>query len=479
MKRFVFSLIFLPAFYSLYAQNNEFELKVTLKPFKNKFIYLGYYYGKQKPIVDSVLLNNNSNGIFKRARKMEKGIYLVGYPGKTGYFEILIDKEQKFSVIADTVNLLNTIKFIGSPDNILFTGYQKFSADKGREIEANKTKLSFAKNNADSAKWEAAIKKIGNDIQVYRTNLIKQHPTSTITALLKAMREPEIPVVEKKPGVKYDSLFAYRYFKDHFWDDTYFYDERLARTTFFEPKVDQYFEQLVYPDPDSVIKELDWMLAYASANDEMQKFLLIKFVNRYITPKYMWDDRVFVYLFEKYFSEKSYPWLNEKGKKNIFDRAYSMMANQFGTQAADIALPDSTGKMQTLFSLSEPYTVVLFWDPTCSHCKEMLPKIDSIYRAKWKANKVEIFAIAKETDGNRKDWLDFVNGHHLDNWVHVYNSKSDNEARMNNNIPSYYQLYDVQTVPTLYLLDKDKHILAKKIPFEQIDEVLQYKLKGQ
>ena len=87
--------------------------------------------------------------------------------------------------------------------------------------------------------------------------------------------------------------------------------------------------------------------------------------------------------------------------------------------------------------------------------------------------------MAKETDGTKKDWLSFIGDHKLKGWEHVYNSKEANETRVKNNIPSYYQLYDVQVVPTLYLLDKNKSILAKKIPFEQIDKVLDYKLKGQ
>jgi hypothetical protein len=111
---------------------------------------------------------------------------------------------------------------------------------------------------------------------------------------------------------------------------------------------------LIYPHPDSVIKELEWMLAYASANDEMQRFLLVKFINRYLNPQYMWEDKVYVHLFEKYFSQKEYPWLTEKGKKTIFDRYYSMAANLFGSKAADIELPDSTGKTKSYTALPTP-----------------------------------------------------------------------------------------------------------------------------
>ena len=101
-----------------------------------------------------------------------------------------------------------------------------------------------------------------------------------------------------------------------------------------------------------------------------------------------------------------------------------------------------------------------------------------MYRSKWKNYGLKIFALAKETDGTKKDWTSFIEKNHLNDWVHVYYSKEDDKARTDANIPGYSQLYDVQSFPTLYLLDKDKRIIAKKLTFEQIDEMLQYKLKN-
>lgn len=40
-------------------------------------------------------------------------------------------------------------------------------------------------------------------------------------------------------------------------------------------------------------------------------------------------------------------------------------------------------------------------------------------------------------------------------------------------MPGYSQLFDIQTFPTLYLLDRDKRIVAKKLTFEQMDEVFE------
>src|SRR6476660_10347275 len=99
MKYLAVILVCLTSFFS-FAQNG-YEIKVTLKPFKNQYIYLGHYYGKQLPIIDSVKLDAQSTGVFKGPKKLGGGVYLVGYPDRSHHFEILIDKSQKFSISAD------------------------------------------------------------------------------------------------------------------------------------------------------------------------------------------------------------------------------------------------------------------------------------------------------------------------------------------------------------------------------------------
>src|SRR5574338_214172 len=465
-----------------FAQTSGYEIHVTVKPFKDQYVYLGYYFGKQLPVIDSVKLDDKCEGVFKGSKNLGGGIYLVGYPGKNGYFEILIDKQQKFSLVADTATIRTQgVQFINSPDNVLFKNYQQTMSSKGGMIEEDKTKLATAKNAADSAHWTAAIKKLDEEIQQYREGLIKNNPGTILSTLLIAMREPVLPPDLKVQHSKEDTIKAYHFFKEHFWDGVNFWDDRLAltRAGLFEAKLDKYFDQLVTPHPDSVIKEMDWMLGYASISDEMTKFLLLKFVNRYLNQKYMWEDAVFVHLFEKYFSDKTYPWLTDKGKQIITDRAYNLMANITGTMAADIELPDTAGTTRTLYGLNAPYVVVCFWDPTCGHCKEIIPKLDSIYKNKWKAQGLKVFSVAKETDGSKDDWMKFIQEHSLQDWTNVYYSKADEKERVNSGIPGYSQLYDVQSFPTLYLLDKDKRIVAKKLAFDQIDEILQLKIKGQ
>lgn len=476
MKRFLlFSFLLAPA--AFFAQEG-YEIKVTFKPFKNQYIYLGHYFGKSYPIIDSALLNDKSEAVFKGTQKLNGGIYLIGYPNKAGFFEILVDKNQKFSIKADTATIARGAGFEDSKDNTLFHSYQQQMSSRGRRINELQQQLKTAANKTDSARITAELLKTDKEVKDYREDLIRNNPNTLLTTLLVAMREPELTGNLKNPKNKEDSLTAYNFYKGQYWEGVGFWDGRLAYTTFFEEKLDKYFTQLVAPHPDSVIKEIDHMLGFASASEEMSRFLLIKFVNRYLNQKYMWEDAVFVHLFEKYFSNKNYAWLNDKGKKTITDRAYSLMANIMGSPASDIVLPDTSGAITGLYDLKANFTVVVFWDPTCGHCKEVLPRLDSFYHARWKAAGLKMFAISKETDGSKKDWLDFIRQQKLNEWVHVYYSKADDKTRIDNNIPGYSQLYDVQTFPTVYLLDKEKRIVAKKLSVEQTDDVLQIKQKG-
>jgi thiol-disulfide isomerase/thioredoxin len=474
MKRLLFSVLLFAALPAL-AQTG-YEIKVKLKPFKKQYVYLGHYFGKSYPIIDSALLDDNSEAVFKGSKPLNGGIYLIGYPNKAGFFEILVDKEQHFSVKADTTELAKGVKFDNSVDNELFNQYQQQMNAKGRIVNQLQQQYKEAKTNEDSMRLAAELTKADQDITSFRENLIKNNPDRLLAALLIGMREPILTGNLKDPKTREDSLASYNYFKSHYWDGVNFYDGRLAYTTFFEDKVDKYFNQLVVPHPDSVIKEIDWMMGYASASEEMSRFLLIKFVNKYIYQKYMWEDAVFVHLFEKYFANKEYGWLTEKGKKTITDRAYSLMANIMGTPASDIVLPDSTNKMQPLYEINADFMLVVFWDPTCGHCKEVLPRLDSFHVAKWKAEGMKIYAVARETDGTRKDWTDFISSHHLKDWINVFYTKKEDKARIDAGIPGYSQLYDVQTFPTLYLLDKDKRIIAKKLSVDQIDDILDMKL---
>lgn len=475
MNKILLSLLIALLCGSAAQSQSGHSIKLHLKPYTGGKVYLGYYYGKIKALADSAELNGASDGVFSGKDKLPGGVYFVVSPSRAILFELLIDSIQHFSISADTTNLPASVVFTGSPNNTVFQAYTKFTAEKGKEIMAAQKELATVRTSADSARLREKMKTLNTDIQHYRDGLITKYPHSLLTTLFHVLKEPVVPPAAKQPGGKYDSNYAYRYFKSHYWDGISFDDERLSRTPVFEPRLDKYFRDLVPPDADSISREADMMLLQARVSKPMFQYLMVYFVQKYVNPEYMGQDAVFVHLFEKYINTGQADFFTEKYRTFVNNRAYSLMANLIGRPAANLEMVDSTGASRPLYGVEAPFIVVCFWDATCSHCKEIVPKVDSIFQAKWKKEGVKLYGVM--VDGGKEAWLQFIKDHNLIDWIHVYETKEHQDAVEKAGQASFRQLYDVYQTPILYLLDKDKRIIAKKLSYQQLDEVINLKLQ--
>src|ERR1044072_1657249 len=126
MKR-LFTLATLLISCMLAKAQQGYNIPITLKPYKNTYVYLGYYYGRMKALADSALLDTNGKGVFKGKDPLPGGIYFIVSPRKEILFEILLDKQQQFSIAADSATLPNNVVFTGSQDNSLFHLYTRFT----------------------------------------------------------------------------------------------------------------------------------------------------------------------------------------------------------------------------------------------------------------------------------------------------------------------------------------------------------------
>jgi thiol-disulfide isomerase/thioredoxin len=454
------------------------NISITLTPLKNCKVYLGSYYGSPTNLVlmDSAVLNDKSQGVFRGSTKLTGGIYFVVTPQMTRQFDILMDNKQQFSIVADTSQKEKAV-ITGSVDNDLFKSYAAFTDTKGRRREQLLAEYRNPKSADDSARIATELGQIDKDLGVYRDDITKKYPSSLLAVLLNTMKRPTPPPMPMVNG-KLDSLYPYRYVKDHYWDDVNFGDDRILRTPFFIPKLDDYFKNMVSPDPDSIINEVKYILLSAKSGKEIYPYLLTKFTNKYINPEYMGQDRVFVYLFENFYAKGDTMLLNATSRKTIIERAYSLMANQLGQPAPVLDLTDTTGRTVSLYNVKAPFTVVAFWDPNCGHCKEEIPRYDSIYKAKWKKYGVAVYSV-NIYENEIPAWKKFLSEKQISpDWTQAYETKEARTAIERAGRPNYRQLYDIFKTPTIYLLDKDKRIIAKQLSLEQFDDLIEVKRKS-
>jgi thiol-disulfide isomerase/thioredoxin len=473
MKKY---LIFLfTALTTASANSQGFQVTFKAPGYTSGIAYLTYYMGNNFNIADSTAIGNNGIAIFKDSVRLAPGIYAIFFPGKTLRTEFLIGEEQVISVTADTSDLVNKTIVTGSKENILYDQYQKIAASKGRQMQQERQAFAASVTNADSVLHERKYNVLLKELNDFREGIIKNQSKSMMAALLNAMKEPPYPT--KIPVTRQDSIDNYNEYRKHYWDGISFMDERIVRTPFFPKKVERYYRDVIPPDADTIIKDVDYKLLLARSAPEMYKFLLNWLTDEFISPKYMGQDKVFVHLFEKYHSKGLSKWLNEKQMEAISRRAYMLMANLIGEKAADLEMLGTDDKPTSLYKLDADYTVIAFWDPNCGHCKEEIPRLDSIYRATWKNHNVKIFAVLTP-EGKvsvKPEWLKFIKENNISDWTHVYKTREMEDADYAAQRPGFRQLYDINMTPTIYLLDKEKRIIGKKLTLLQLNDLLEVK----
>ena len=318
MKKYILYFLATVCAATGFAQGYQITLKAP--QYKKGIAYLTYYMGPNLNVADSAAISVTGTAIFKGPNKLPGGIYVIVFPEKRLRAEFLIGKEQKINIKADTTDFLNKTIVIGSKENLLYVQYQKYVLQKGRQLEQERMAYAMSATAADSALHEKNYNLFNKELNNYRENISKTQPASMMAALLKAMKEPIVPIA--RPVTRQDSTFNYHYYKNHYWDGVSFMDERVIRSPFFLPRLERYYREILPQISDSIIKDVNYKLLLARTCPEMYKFLLNWLTDEYINPKYMGQDAVFVYLFENYHSKGLTSWLNEKQLDAISRRCY-------------------------------------------------------------------------------------------------------------------------------------------------------------
>jgi hypothetical protein len=479
------SLVAVSLFFLSHLQAQGYEIKVKIPNAKDAKLILGHHFANATTLYpdDTIKLDSKGIGVFKRKKVLPGGMYIVFFPERKSYFDILLGDNQKFSFETDTFDFVRKTKFTGSIENQLFFDYQNYLEDK--RILANK--LNEKRKTAVGAEKDSLNKQLDRltlHVKNYTQSLIANNPKTFVSTFLKSVQEIDVPPPPRDSnGNITDSLFQARYYKDHYFDNFDYSDQRLLRSPLYEQKVKTYFEKIIWQIPDSINKEIDRVLQRSKGNEEVFRYLLVTLYNMFASSQIMGMDAVYVHLGENYYLPYA-TWADStfKGKlrKDIAHKKPNLIGkiapdiklvqlpvDHFMASKVDTALKSNPylGNELSISKVKAKYLVLAFWEADCGHCKHVIPVLnDSVYPI-IKAKGAEILAIhtMSSVEGKRK-WIDFVNEHNMYGWINAWSPYSID----------YKDLYDIYSTPVIYVLDENKRILAKRIDMKQIEGVIDF-----
>jgi len=461
-KTFFFSGLFLLSF-SLAAmaggETKKYVLKFNLAGIKNSECYLGCHYGDKDYIQDTAKVDDKGNFQFSGDKELPGGIYFIMTKTKN-YFQFIIDKEQMFSMSADTVDFIKSMKVKGSDENALFYEYLNYVTqmhDKQVDLEKQ------VKDGPDKDGAKVKLDTLNSQVMAYKKGFIKKHSDLLLAKVFNAAEEPVVPPAPKLANGKTDSTFTFRYYKEHYFDNVDFTDGRLVRSPVFFPKIKEYLTRLTVQDPDSIIAAAEYLVQKAGKDKDMFKFIVAYITSTYEASNIMGMDAVFVHMAKKYYTPDQAYWVTASQLERIKERADQLDPILIGKHPPSLVLPDSNNVMQSFDSIHANFTILYFWDFDCGHCQKETPKLIRWYDS-IKGEGIEVYAIQTNESSTAK-WKDYVKAHKLD-WINVMDVFHTGG--------NFRHDYDVLTTPMLYLLDENKKIIAKKIDTEDLDKVLKH-----
>lgn len=456
--------IILVFFISSSVFSNGYNIRVKIDGLQDTTLLLGYHFGNRKYVKDTIRVDSNGSGVFTGDEALPGGVYLVVLP-EMNYFELLIDREQEFSVETTLENPVQNMKVQGSVENQEFMEYHRFMNEMQAASSAIQERLQAGRENPDSLQLlQSLARDIDRKVQEYWRSVIDKHPGSLLSNMVSAMKNPEIPELDIPEGTTNpDSLRwikGYEYNRKHFFDHIDFSDERLLRTPVLHNKLEHFFTRTIMQHPDSIIPEAVRVTELSRANDRVFQYVLVYLLNHYERSHIMGLDEVFVELAERYYLSGEAFWVTEETAGKLRERVERIKPNLIGRKAAEMKMNTPDGRTVSLHELDAEYTVIYFYEPNCGHCKVVTPRLNELYR-KYGERGLRVFAVY--IYGDMEEWTDYISANKLE-WINVFDPQNSTHFR---------HYYDIYSTPTLYILDSGKTIIAKRIGIETVEQMME------
>lgn len=135
--------------------------------------------------------------------------------------------------------------------------------------------------------------------------------------------------------------------------------------------------------------------------------------------------------------------------------------NRTGSTAADFAYVGRDGRRRTLRDTVGETVLLVFYDPECGHCMEVMASLRDDDAIRAAVNDGRLAVVAVFADGDRESWKrlpDVI----PDEWTDALDTTGVQER----------ELYSFKQLPALYLLDEDKRVLLKECDLRMLSQSL-------
>ncbi|WP_116108250.1 TlpA disulfide reductase family protein [Lewinella sp. IMCC34191] len=459
----LFSFVLLAA--GLSAQESDaYRIEVNIDGYEEDILTLGYYMMDKQYIVDTAYREQDGAYVFSSdTGSLNPGIYLVVLSPDNNYFEVLVnsDEDQNFTLNTSTADLAD-VRVEGDRQNELFYEYLTFIRQKQEASAPFRQTLSDSTANpALAAEAKDKLMTIDQEVKQYQQDLIEREPEAFVSTIIQFNQSPEPPDFAEVTDGEEKQRLQWRWLQAHYFDGLDLNDPRVVRTPFLFSRVNYFVNSLQVRHPDTLAAAIDQVMDRLDPQSEAYRMLVVHYTNEAATSKLVGMDALYVHMVDNYYRNGKAYWADDEQVAKMVDNADRLQPLLIGKQAPDLKMTRRDGTPINLYDVDAEYTVLYFWRYDCPACKKSTPHMKEFYE-KYADAGVKIFSVCTKGADEIGNCWDYVDEQGTGDWIQV----ADPYQR-------FYKSYDIQSTPSIFLLDKDKNIVSKRIGADQLAEVME------
>jgi peroxiredoxin len=462
IKSFFLLVLFLPLL--VFGQN--FRLEVELNSAAGKEVFLANYYLGNIYAKDTIRFDEQGRGVFAADSLLPQGLYKI-YLDENNHFDFLLGNDQQFS-IKNTTFSSSSVQATGSEETEAFFEYTGFLGNLQQKSAEIRKQMETA-SSEEKVQLQKELAGLTSQLHNYWDKLENDLPNSFLAKFVKSNYVQTLDVSSLPGEVQNnDSLLLLARFyhqQRHFWDNFDYTDERFLYTPFFKQKLETWFTKVLYQNYDSVKVPVFRFIEEVKPHPRIFQFATSYFLNSAINSNIMGMDALFVDIAKKYYLSGEAFWASDESLEKIRDNVLFLEHNLIGKTAPDLTLENFDGEYINLHQINAKCTLVLIYEPNCSHCNVFVPRLYADVYQIFKDKGLEVFAIYSMD--NKAEWTEFLSEHNMFDWINVWDE---------HHVSRFKILYDGRKTPGIYVLDENKKIIAKKMAVEQVKQLLEHKL---
>lgn len=382
-----------------------------------------------------------------------------------------IKKDGRFTLPLDSTNTKGIYRLVYAVPQEDYNFDIIYNGKEDIELTFNsETGVDFIKSveNRMLASYTTSMSKVTQSIGNYYHQESKD--TLALKAIFKAQRDTQLSyekaangmmavhfIKANKPYIpkKFETVATYtKNLKTHFFDAVDFNNQTLLSSNFLTEKMLNYVFGVSADDKSKFAnykKNIDvFCKVVKPISTEIKRNLLTELWQQMVDLNY---EEVANYLAETYLMDMAVS-LNDQ---QLLKALITYKDTSIGSPAPDFSLEikkdgKKISKKLSELNIANTY-IVVFWSSECSHCTVEIPRLQAFLKTKEKES-IKVIAVGLEDDDKLwkekiKEFPEFIHVLGLDKWKNDIGNS-----------------YVVTATPTYFILNKDKHIVAKPENFD-------------